>query len=62
MANTGYKYTNDSILYFEYEETANKDPVSFYCHLYNGYGKYRILSKLSIFSYWHIFNFLTFIF
>ena len=40
-------YTNDSILDFEYEEPISKDPVSFWCHLYN-YEEYRILSKLSL--------------
>ena len=30
MTNTGKKYTNERILYFEYEETVNKDPIAFY--------------------------------
>ena len=29
MTNTGKKYINERILYFEYEETGNKDPVAF---------------------------------
>ena len=39
------KFTNDSLLDFEYEETAKKDPVAFWCLLYKNYEEYRSLAK-----------------
>ena len=55
--NTGNKYTNDSILYFEYEETVNEDTVAFtvICTMIRQNTE-SCQSSLFLIS-WHIFNF-----